>query len=359
MDTTSFSLACGDAIRRELERLRGLDAADVIAELGLTTVTPGQVDEWLFAYELQLYYVNRKTDADRVLTHASRVGASGNPAPFQAQRLTGANRLAEISDVIRRVERETIGTPSGRRLAVISGTSLVSHGVDLARLNVQFILGMPSTLAYYVQATSRAGRSAVGLIFTALNRYHLRDRSVFHFFEPTHRHVNALVEPVALNRFSLHGPGKTASGLLAALLICEIARDTQALGPSVAAPADFGKAARAEAWLTDAGPAGERRLRESVYSAFGLRSAVLDPVIAANFRQRIDHELDSLLPSLSGTDPQLQRRLRPRPPTSFRDIDAPADFSANGPIAARMFEMLGGDENDDDLPEMANEDGNT
>ena len=110
MDTTSFSLACGDAIRRELERLRGLDPAEVIAELGLTTVRPAEVDDWLFAYELQLYYVNRKTDADRVLTYTSRVGASGDPAPFQAQRLTGANRLAEISDVIRRVERETIST---------------------------------------------------------------------------------------------------------------------------------------------------------------------------------------------------------------------------------------------------------
>jgi hypothetical protein len=360
MDTPGFSLACGDAIRRDLERLRGLDPADVITELGLTSVRPSEVDEWLFAYELQLYYVNRKTDADRVLTHASRVGASGDPAPFQAQRLTGANRLAEISDVIRRVERETTGTPAGRRLAVIAGTSLVSHGVDLERLNIQFVLGMPSTLAYYVQATSRAGRSSVGLIFTALNRYHLRDRSVFHFFDPTHRHVNALVEPVALNRFSLHGPGKTASGLLAALLICEIARDTQAPGPRGAGPADFGKGARAEAWLNAAGAAGEQRIREAVCSAFGLDSAVLDPVIAANFRQRIDRELDSLLASLSGTEPQLTRRLRPRPPTSFRDIDAPAEFSAIGPIAAQMFAMLGDDNgSDDDLPEMADEDGNT
>jgi len=360
MDTTSFSLACGDAIRRELERFRGLDPADVITELGLSTVRPEDVDQWLFAYELQLYYVNRKTDADRVLTHASRMGGSGDPAPFDAQRLTGANRISEISDVIRRVERETLGTPAGRRLAVIAGTSLVSHGVDLARLNIQFVLGMPSTLAYYVQATSRAGRSDVGLIFTALNRYHLRDRSVFHFFDATHRHINALVEPVALNRFSLHGPGKTASGLLAAILINEVGRDSRALGASGPAPADFGKAARAEAWLADVGDRGEQRLRESVYRAFGLYSVVLDPVVARNFRQRVDHELDSLLPSLSGTDPQLQRRLRPRPPTSFRDIDAPADFSANGPIAARMFAMLGGDDgSDDDLPQMADEDSNT
>ena len=358
MDTTSFSLACGDAIRRELERLRALDPADLIAELGLTTVSPQDVDKWLFDYELQLYYVNRKTDADRVLTYASRAGATGNPAPFQAQRLTGANRLAEISDVIRRVEREAIATPAGQRLAVITGTSLVSHGVDLARLNVQFVLGMPSTLAYYVQATSRAGRSSVGLVFTALNRYYVRDRSVFHFFEPTHHYVNALVEPVALNRFSLHGPGKTASGLLAALLICEIARDTQAPRPS-GMPPDFGKAARAEAWLNSAGAPGEQQLRQAVHDAFGLHSPVLDPVIAASFRQRVDHELDSLIPSLSGTDPQLQRRLRPRPPTSFRDIDTPAEFFANGPIAGRMFDMLGGEDADDDLPDMADEEQNT
>lgn len=241
---------------------------------------------------------------------------------------------------------------------MIAGTSLVSHGVDLARLNVQFVLGMPSTLAYYVQATSPAGRSAVGLVFTALNRYHVRDRSVFHFFEPTHRHVNALVEPVALNRFSLHGPGKTASGLLAALLICEIARDSQAPRAS-GMPPDFGKAARAEAWLNSVGPPGEQQLRQAVHDAFGLHSPVLDPVIAASFGQRVDHELDSLIPSLSGTDPQLQRRLRPRPPTSFRDIDTPAEFSANGAIAGQMFDMLGGEKTDDDLPDMADEDQNT
>ena len=337
-----------------------MNSADVVAELGLTTVTPDRVDEWLFAYELQLYYVNRKTDADRVLTHASRVGVSADPAPFQAQRLTGANRLAEISEVIRRVERETITTPAGRRLAVIAGTSLVSHGVDLARLNVQFVLGMPSTLAYYVQATSRAGRSQVGLIFTALNRYHLRDRSVFHFFDPTHRHVNALVEPVALNRFSLHGPRKTTSGLLAALLLSEVGRDSDALGAVGPAPVDFGKAAQAEAWLAAVGEPGELNLRESVYRAFGLHSTVLDSVVADSFRRRVDHALDELVASLSGTDPQLQRRLRPRPPTSFRDIDAPADFSALGGIASRMFNMLGGDDDtNDDLPDMADESGNT
>ncbi|WP_203919655.1 hypothetical protein [Rugosimonospora africana] len=360
MDTTSFSLACGDAIRHELERLRALDPHEVIADLDLTSVTGDQVDEWLFAYELQLYYVNRKTDADRVLTHTSRVGQSGSPAPFEAQRLTGANRLAEISDVIRRVERETLDIPAGRRLAAIAGTSLVSHGVDLARLNVQFILGMPSTLAYYVQATSRAGRSQVGLIVTALGRHHLRDRSVFHFFEPTHRHVNALVEPVALNRFSLHGPRKTASGLLAALLLNEIGRSQDALAPYGSAPIDFGKAEIAAAWLAARGGDAERQLRSSIHDAFGLSSNVLDPVIAENFRNRVDHELDALLPSLSGTEPQLTRRLRPRPPTSFRDIDAPADFSANGAIAARMFAMLGGvDDGNDDLPEMADEAGNT
>ncbi len=91
-----------------------------------------------------------------------------------------------------------------------------------------------------------------------------------------------------------------------------------------------------------------------------MHSPVLDPVVARNFRQRVDHELSSLLPSLSGTEPRLQRRLWPRPPSSFRDIDAPADFAAYGGIAARMFGILsGGLDSDDDLPDMADEADNT
>ena len=140
-------------------------------------------------------------------------------------RLNGQTPLAEISDVIRRVDRETLaGTPQNR-LASISGTSLISHGIDLERLNVLFVLGMPSTIAYYVQATSRAGRTGVGIVFTGLSRYFARDRSVFHFFDAQHRYVNVLVEPVALNRFSTHGPRKTASGLIAAIMTQQWARD--------------------------------------------------------------------------------------------------------------------------------------
>ena len=142
-----------------------------------------------------------------------RAGRDGQP-PFESVRLNGQTPLAEISDVIRRVDRETLtGTPQDR-LASISGTSLISHGIDLERLNVLFVLGMPSTIAYYVQATSRAGRTGVGIVFTGLSRYFARDRSVFHFFDAQHSYVNVLVEPVALNRFSTHGPRKTASGLI-------------------------------------------------------------------------------------------------------------------------------------------------
>ena len=87
--------------------------------------------------------------------------------------------------MIRRVDRESLASTPQNRLASISGTSLISHGIDLERLNVLFVLGMPSTLAYYVQATSRAGRTGVGIVFTGLSRYFVRDRSVFHFFEPS------------------------------------------------------------------------------------------------------------------------------------------------------------------------------
>ena len=103
---------------------------------------------------------------------------------------------------------------------------------------------MPSTIAYYVQATSRAGRTGVGIVFTGLSRYFARDRSVFHFFDAQHRYVNVLVEPVALNRFSTHGPRKTASGLIAAILTQQWARDPALLAaaPGFSAPADLSRA---------------------------------------------------------------------------------------------------------------------
>lgn len=362
MDVVDFSLTAGDAVREELASLSRHEPADVCRMLGLTVTTPNELPELLFRYELQGYYCNRKTHADRVNAHAETAGTRSDPG-FRSVRLNGQTPLAEISEVIRRVERETLEIPAEERLAVIAGTSLISHGVDLARLNLLFILGMPSTIAYYVQATSRAGRSDVGIVFTGLARHFVRDRSVFHFFDTQHRYVNVLVEPVALNRFSNHGPRKTASGVVAALLTQQWGRDATVLSlGNMTAPSDLTRANTVRRLIerlravagTDPTADPVTLLRAQARSSYGVDASVLDRNMSVRFAETVDQQIAGLVASIEAAhETLLSRSLRPRPPTSLRDVDASADFGAAGYPARRRFEFLGGREYDNDEEDFA------
>jgi len=369
MDVVQFAIAAGEAVRSEVSRLTHLYPDVVIKTLGLTGTPPEDVADLLFQYELECFYCNRKTHADRVHAWAERAGRHSQP-PFESMRLNGQTPLAEISDVIRRVDRETLADTLQDRLASIAGTSLISHGIDLERLNVLFVLGMPSTIAYYVQATSRAGRTSVGIVFTGLSRYFARDRSVFHFFDAQHRYVNVLVEPVALNRFSTHGPRKTASGLVAAILIQQWARDSALLtsAPGFTAPADLSRADVTRLLLgrlqaaaaAGTGPDPGQALRDAVREAYGLRAGVLDPDVARLFTAAVDRQVDSIIASVEGAHEYLlTRSMRPPPPRSLRDVDASAEFGAASYSAKQRFDFLGAASYDDDEADysIANEEG--
>lgn len=361
MDVVDFSIAAGEAVREELTRLAREDSEVVCTRLGLAEASAETLADLLFRYELQGYYCNRKTHADRVNAHAAKSGAQADPG-FRSVCLNGQTPLAKISDVIRSVERETLNTPPAERLAAIAGTSLISHGVDLARLNILFILGMPSTVAYYVQATSRAGRTDVGIVFTALARHFVRDRSVFHFFDTQHRYVNVLVEPVALNRFSTHGPRKTASGIVAALLAQGWARNEAILAVAgLTAPADLTRADTVRHVFgslkaaADSDPRHDpiQLLQQQARRAYGLDARVLDANMARRFAETVDHQIAGLVASVEAAhEGLLSRSLRPRPPTSLRDVDASAGFGTDGFPARRRFEFLDGPVNDNDTTDI-------
>jgi ATP-dependent helicase YprA (DUF1998 family) len=55
-------------------------------------------------------------------------------------------------------ERDFLGALRG-----IIATSAISHGVDIERLNLMVFAGLPSDIAEYVQASSRVGRTHVGV----------------------------------------------------------------------------------------------------------------------------------------------------------------------------------------------------
>jgi hypothetical protein len=342
-DTAQFGIAAAKRWREEVDRLRTLPTDDCVAELGLSAhTTDEQIAGLLFGFELQLFYANRKNDAERAAEALRRVGDQ-EPSRFEVELLTGDTSLADISAAIRRVEAETLSTnpDPGTRLAVVAGTSLVSHGVDLARLNMLHVAGMPATNAYYVQATARAGRADVGVVMTAFSRVFTRDRSAFHFFEPQHAYAAQLVEAVSLNRFAVNSPKKTATGMLSAVIINRIARDP-ALNPTTGN--DVPNLMFADAfqnWLSRQPAATDTALVDEVLDAYGLSAHILDPVVANYFADAVRRRLEDELAQLrAGTQRTIQGCFLNKPPTSFRDIDEAVEFGSYGPVSTRDFLTL-------------------
>jgi hypothetical protein len=341
-DTAQFGIAAAAVWRAELDRLRALPAADCIAELGLSAHTPAEIPNLLFRYELQLFYANRKNDAERAHEQLRRAGIRG-PSLFEAEILTGDTPLADISAAIRRVDAENLTThpDPATRLAAVAGTSLVSHGVDLARLNVLHVAGMPSTNAYYVQATARAGRSDVGVVFTAFSRSFARDRAAFHFFEPQHAYAAQLVEAVSLNRFAVNSPKKTATGMLSAVILNRVARDPALNPPTGHEVTNMLFASAFQSWLSQQPATMEGDLVNEVLEAYGLRAHVLDRVVADYFASTVRRRLtDELTQLRAGTQTTIQKCFLNKPPTSFRDIDEAVEFGAHGYFSGKDFKTL-------------------
>jgi hypothetical protein len=342
-DTAQFGIAAADRWRGELDRLRGLSLQACIDELGLRAHSAAaDVAELLFRYELELFYANRKNDAERAADQMRRIGDRG-PSHFEAELLTGDTPLTDISAAIRRVEAETLATnpDPATRLAVVAGTSLVSHGVDLSRLNMLHVAGMPPTNAFYVQATARAGRTDVGVVMTAFSRIFARDRSAFHFFEPQHAYAPQLVEAVSLNRFAVHSPKKTVTGMLSALIINRVARDA-ALNPATGnLITNLSFTNSFQHWLALQPATMDGDLVDEVLEAYGLHAHVLDPVVANYFADAVRHRLREELAQLrGGTQQMIQKCFLNKPPTSFRDIDEAVEFGAYGYRSEADFRAL-------------------
>lgn len=186
------------------------DVSRVVAERLCYLATArfnGKVDNPF--YDFLLVYVNEKNTAGDIKADWQD--------EFSVQVLTGDKTLEEVRQVIARVESDGI-KPFPERLHSAIATSVVSHGVDLARLNQMVIVGMPRSAAEYIQASSRSGRSHIGLIFTVFRWQNRRNVSMFEHFLETHDRLYQLVQPVPVNRVSSSSLERTATGLLASLV---------------------------------------------------------------------------------------------------------------------------------------------
>ena len=343
-----MAVAAAAACRDEVRRLQHLPPTKVISELQLRHYREADVADLLSRYDLQLFYVNRKTDGDRVGEDLERLGPAIGEEPLNVEVLNGQTALSDISAVIRRTQEEGSHTPPADRLAAVVGTSLISHGIDIGRVNLMHVAGMTSTIAYYVQATSRAGRSDVGLVLVGFSQSFTRDRAVFHFFDPHHRYVNHLVEPVSINRFSLQAPQKTLSGLLSALILHQIGRNPLCNphgDANLTVLDNFRNCVQAhqQGFNHHNGYTLKEFLRSQVHVAYGLDSPVLDSVVRGRFKDFVDKQFDVEWTEIFPGRGRLITKSFSRPPmSSFRDIDDPVEFGAIGIYSRNRFEQLSG-----------------
>lgn len=103
-------------------------------------------------------------------------------------------------------------------LDVLLATNMIAVGVDVDRLGLMVVCNQPKSNAEYIQATSRVGRSAPGLVLTVYNWARPRDLSHYEAFEHFHACAYRHVEPLSVTPFAERAIDRGLTGVLVSLI---------------------------------------------------------------------------------------------------------------------------------------------
>lgn len=123
--------------------------------------------------------------------------------------LTSRIESNNIKATLKRLEDEFTTETSERGneyvkdgLDLVLASNMISVGIDVSRLNVMLVNGMPRNIAEYIQASSRVGRRHDGIVFTLFNPNQARDKSYFENFNSFHQAYYKFVEPLSVTPFT-------------------------------------------------------------------------------------------------------------------------------------------------------------
>ena len=213
--------AVSDASSRFLDLvddLRNLLKSDPVQACALLNLDPRQSVATLAHVEnhlnTNLVYVNKK----RAISEIGRFLEDENARRGTERvlvRLDGESTLEQIQESIDHVERKLPDDPKRQVIA----TSVVSHGIDIERLNFMILAGWPTSTAEYIQSSARSGRVHPGMIFTVLSHTNLYEYNVFLNFADYHQFLEKMVESVPINRFAPNVIERTLPGIISAVIL--------------------------------------------------------------------------------------------------------------------------------------------
>lgn len=293
--------------QEQVRRLNDPEARSGVAEeIG---VPEAHLDDLLSLYGTQVVYGSRLRDVEAA---ARSFGSEIPVTPLDHVTLTGSTPFDDVREAL-----ERLGNPEPEfndRVHLVAASSMMSHGVDIDRLNVITMLGLPLTTAEFIQTTARIGRTHPGLVIVLHRMGGERDASVFRSFETWVAHGDRFVEPVPITRRSrrvleLAYPGAFVARVYGVHEPRALAQRNQNLA----------KASRLGRWFSD-----EKISEEDEYASLLQALAIdpdRDPALAADLERLVVQTFRSL------EEPGDRNTIEicgERPMTSLRDVEAQA-----------------------------------
>lgn len=135
------------------------------------------------------------------------------------EELTSRKTATEIPEILDKLEIP-FGSPEAKRypLDAVLATNMISVGVDVGRLGCMVVAGQPKATAEYIQATSRVGRRAPGVVITVYQWTRPRDLSHYERFEHYHATFYQHVEALSVTPFAPRALDRALSAVFVSLM---------------------------------------------------------------------------------------------------------------------------------------------
>ncbi|EJB5292126.1 helicase [Vibrio cholerae] len=173
-------------------------------------------EELVSLYGTNVVYGNTIRDLEAV-TRSAETQLSEVHGKINIASLTGKTEFKEVSNILNRLDNPE--SEFDERLHIIAASSMMSHGVDIDRLNIMVMLGIPLSTAEFIQATARVGRRYPSLVFVVHKIGRERDAGIYRSFSQFVSQGDRFVDPVPISKRSRQVLNRTISGLLLARLI--------------------------------------------------------------------------------------------------------------------------------------------